>query len=53
VDSIVDDKIGNNNKKLYRIHWKGYPSDQDTWQGYQDVKNLKAYDIYMKMKKKL
>lgn len=53
VDSIVDDKIGNDNKKLYRIHWKGYPSDQDTWQGYKDVKNLKAYDEYIKMKKKL
>jgi len=51
VESIVDDKIGNNNKKLYRIHWKGYSSDQDTWQGFKDVKNLKAYDEYIKKKK--
>jgi len=51
VESIVDDGIENDGKKLYRIHWKGYPSDQDTWQQFKDVKNLKAYDEYIKLKK--
>jgi hypothetical protein len=41
VDRIVEEKRekGKHGKRLYRIRWKGYDAEDDTWQTEQDLRN--------------
>lgn len=48
IEKIVDQQKGIDGKMLYRIHWKGYPSSNDTWQNYKDIKNTTAYENWIK-----
>ena len=40
VEKIVDHKL-QNNRKLYRVRWKGYSSDNDTWETEQTLRKVK------------
>jgi len=52
VEEIVDEGIAPSRKKIYRMHWRGYPSDQDTWQPLKDIKHLDAYKIWKAAREK-
>ena len=51
IESIVDQQKGDDGKMLYKIHWKEYSSNNDTWQNYKDVKHTEAYSNWIKNKK--
>nr|XP_033781216.1 uncharacterized protein LOC117350759 [Geotrypetes seraphini]XP_033781226.1 uncharacterized protein LOC117350759 [Geotrypetes seraphini] len=40
IESIVDFKV-EEGKTLYKVHWKGYPSEKDTWEPGEHLKNSK------------
>ena len=54
VDSIVDHDIATARDGFYergpclvfKVHWAGYTSSEDTWQTYQSIRRVKALDDY-------
>jgi hypothetical protein len=54
VDSIVDHDIATARDGFYergpclvfKVHWAGYSSSEDTWQTYQSIRRVKALDDY-------
>jgi hypothetical protein len=54
VDSIVDHDIATARDGFYergpclvfKVHWAGYTSSDDTWQTYQSIRRVKALDDY-------
>merc|ERR1711917_115298 len=54
VDKIVDDKI-EDGEKMYLIRWKGFASDDDTWEPISNLEcpdNIKEYERVKKEKKR-
>merc|ERR1711917_219063 len=52
VDKIVDDKI-EDGEKMYLIRWKGFASDDDTWEPISNLEcpdNIKEYERAKKEK---
>jgi Chromo (CHRromatin Organisation MOdifier) domain len=52
----INDHTGNilSNDKIaldqcnVRVHWKGYPHEEDTWESYSDIKKTAAFGVYIK-----
>lgn len=49
VESIVDKKVMKNGKVKFLIHWKGYESDEDTW---EPEESLSCHELIRAFKKK-
>jgi hypothetical protein len=45
----VDSKTG---RKIYEIKWKDFPSSENTWESYQNVRSTQAYSDWRKSQKK-
>ena len=52
IEAIVGQEKGPDEKMLYRIHWKRYGENEDTWQSYSDIKDTDAYSNWLSSKKK-
>ena len=50
LDKIVADRI-RKGKQEFKVRWKGYKDEDDTWEPYQNIKNTAGYKTYQKMKK--
>jgi len=48
----VNQQKGPNGKMLYRIHWKGYGENEDTWESYKNIKDTEQYSSWLASKKK-
>mmetsp|Transcript_49331 Transcript_49331/g.124040 ORF Transcript_49331/g.124040 Transcript_49331/m.124040 type:complete len:112 (-) Transcript_49331:645-980(-) len=48
VEAIVDHRGSPRNKSQlkFRVRWKGYEPDEDTWEPYASVKDCEALDVY-------
>jgi hypothetical protein len=55
VDEIVAHRGSAKDKKAlrFRVRWRGYEPDEDTWEAYSTVKELAALDAYLKTHPKL
>ena len=52
LDKIVADRI-RKGKQEFKVRWKGYSAEDDTWEPYSNIKNTAGYKAYQKnMKKK-
>jgi hypothetical protein len=51
VESILDDTIDKNVPKRlwqFRVRWKGYDEDEDTWNSWDSLKHVEALHIYLR-----
>ena len=50
VEAIVDHAGSPRNKSrmTFRVRWKGYEPEEDTWESYSRVKDCEALDVYSK-----
>jgi hypothetical protein len=51
VDKIVDHTVRQRSKMTFRVRWKGYTPDDDTWQPLKTVRETQAFVDYCKEKK--
>ena len=51
LDKIVADRI-RKGKQEFKVRWKGYKAEDDTWEPYQNIKNTAGYKAYQKKMKK-
>ncbi len=51
VEAIVGEKI-NNGRKYYEVKWAGFPDSENTWEPFKNIKDLEAYDKWLKLKRK-
>ena len=51
VEKIISTKI-KNGKKYYEVKWLNWPSSANTFEPYINIKEIKAYDNFLKLKKK-
>ena len=51
LDKIVADRI-RKGKQEFKVRWKGYKPEDDTWEPYQNIKNTAGYKAYQKKMKK-
>jgi len=48
IKSITSDRrFGRNQKKQYLVHWKGYPSSNDSWVDHKDLHALEILQEYL------
>ena len=48
INSIISDRsFGRNRKKQYLIHWKGYPSSDDSWVNHEDLHTPEILQEYL------
>jgi len=48
IEAIISDRsFRRNQKKQYLIHWKGYPSSNDSWVDHKDLHALEILQEYL------
>jgi len=54
IDSIVSHRLnprrkGKTTKQsyLYRVRWRGYDPNEDTWEEYKTIKDTEALELYL------
>jgi len=48
INSIISDRsFGRNRKKQYLVHWKGYPSSDDSWVNHEDLHTPEILQEYL------
>jgi len=48
IELIISDRnFGRNRKKQYLIHWKGYPSSDDSWVNHEDLHTPEILQEYL------
>ena len=52
VEKITEEAVdANTGRKIYKVHWKGYPADEATWESYNNVRATEAYAAWLKARK--
>jgi hypothetical protein len=46
IDSILDHRYNNNKEIEYKVHWKGYSSEHDTWEPFANFNSMVPIDKY-------
>jgi hypothetical protein len=50
VEAVLDDKIDENGVKRFLVKWKGYSTEENTWEREANLKNNEALITYLKGK---
>jgi hypothetical protein len=48
VEAIVDEKKCVHGKRLFYVHWAGWPTDTNTWEALENVEETEVFDVWEK-----
>ena len=51
LEKVIDDRI-RKGKQEFLVKWKGYPSEENTWEPYNNLKDNQQFKNYQKKMKK-
>jgi hypothetical protein len=46
VGDIIDHQLSDDGSSLWRVHWEGYGSDEDTWEPWHNIKDVDKFHLY-------